>query len=203
MPARSQVPLPAGEWWRGRVGTLQPAACPAVIASTSKDNPLVYSASSLVSPWQHPLACSRSTGCYTGHMPYSSLSCATQLPAHGARRAVLPQSLAAQSQRCPFLRVAVTHLRQAGGGDFGRGWVAAVFDQISILRRELACLVPRSILLYLALPCAQGRRPRVAASPGQPLRHSAAPTLHVPTRSRSAGGINIEAIASQSTSQLL
>lgn len=110
-------------------------------------------------------------------MPYSSLSCVTQLPAHGTRRAVLPQSLAAQSQCWPFLRLAVTHLRQ--GRDFGRGWVEGVFDQISIFRRELACLVPRSILLYFALPCAQqDGRPRVAASPGQPLRHSAAPTVH-------------------------
>lgn len=155
MPARSQVPLPAGEWWRGRVGTLQPATC---------------------SPsCRHSLDIQRQCPCLLGIVPrltmatstrlqqehrvlhwrmaYSSLSCVTRLPACGTRRAVLPQSLAAQSQCWPFLRLAVTHLRQ--GRDFGRGWVEGVFDQISILRRELACLVPRSILLYFALPCAQ------------------------------------------------
>lgn len=56
--------------------------------------------------------------------------------------------------------------------------------------------MPRSWVDPTVLPSTQkGRRPRVAASPDQPLRHSAVhrlSMLQVPTLSSSAGGINAE-----------
>lgn len=45
----------------GQVGTLQPAIRHNLDIQR-EDNALVYSALSLVSPWQHPFACCRCTG---------------------------------------------------------------------------------------------------------------------------------------------
>jgi hypothetical protein len=124
-----------------------------------------------------------------------SLSCATQLSTYGAQHAVRPGH-EPRSHKCSLSpRQSSPRPRRI----IGRGWgYEARFFHSSSAGASMPPFLCRSYCAAVYSARTAPPLPRVAASPDQPLRHSAVhglSRLQVPTPSRSAGGINIEGAA--------